>query len=89
MVLLQADGIRLDTAAELRLAYEDGSYVSTEGDGEAMTRDELVTAAKKGDVLATLTARLGPGSDVDHPQPALWLPPNPAAPGSSCCSASR
>jgi hypothetical protein len=46
-----------------------------------MTRDDLVADARKGDLLATVTARLGPNSDVDHPQPALWLPRNPLSPG--------
>lgn len=60
----------------ISLVYEGGQYESTHDPRIApMTRAELILAAQQGDAVVTATARLGPNSDVEHPQPALWLPP--------------
>jgi hypothetical protein len=48
-----------------------------------MTSDELIDAARRRELVVTVTARIGPNSDVDHPQPALWLPPDRSSPGAN------
>ncbi len=79
VVNLSADGVLVDTGTDVSLAYESGSYEPI--DDGAMTSEELVQMARDGDLVVTVTARMGPNSDVDHPQPALWLPPDPTSPG--------
>ncbi len=80
VVNLRGDGTRLPSGPPLALVYDDGLYTD-EGGGETFAREDLIDGARKGRLLVTLTARIGENSDVDHPQPALWLPRNPQAPG--------
>jgi YVTN family beta-propeller protein len=88
---LRAEGVRLNPAGRalgprepLSLAYEDGSYRAGPRVPLApMTGDELIEAASSEELLVTVTAQVGPHSDVEHPQPELWLssqaPDHPAA----------
>jgi len=70
----------------VRLAYADGAYARPDveawtgpfappGLQAGLTRAELLAEAAAGRTTVTLTGRIGPRSDVEHPQPALWLPP--------------
>lgn len=81
VVDLRADGTNLPAGPPLSLAYADGVYASVDGGSDPRTRAELMTSARRGDLVVTITARIGPNSDVEHPQPALWLPRNPDSPG--------
>ena len=77
VVNLHADGATLAGGDPLALAYEGGVYVSRQGPAVEWTSEELRTAAAAGDALVTVTARAGTSSDVEHPQPALWLAADP------------
>ncbi|MXY25745.1 MAG: hypothetical protein F4Y45_14660 [Acidobacteria bacterium] len=86
-VVLQAEGLRLHATgagAPLALQFSGGVYRSRLGDGASHTRSELTTSAAAGEVLLTITARLGYLADYDHPQPTLYpheLPVLPRFPG--------
>ncbi len=77
VVTLRVDGLQLSpgTPTPLSLDYESGFYEATDASDIRMSSKRLVSAARRGKLVATVTARIGPNSDVDHPQPALWLPP--------------
>jgi YVTN family beta-propeller protein len=81
VVSLRAEGVHLDSGTSLALSYGAGSYESADGALAPMTGDDLVDAAQRRELVVTVTARIGPSSDVDHPQPALWLPRDPNSPG--------
>ena len=80
VINLHADGVTLPVGDGVQLAYEDGIYVGRDDPGLTMTSAELVADAASGNHIVTVTARMGTNSDVDHPQPALWMPPDPASP---------
>ena len=70
---LQGEGVRFvdGEASPLVLAFEDGGYAMRDDSG-SIPRSTLVQEAADGNLLLTLTGRLGPNVDVDHPQPGLW-----------------
>jgi hypothetical protein len=72
--MLRAEGADLGSGAPLNLDYESGLYAATDSGDAPMSSKQLVRAARRGHLVATVTARIGQSSDVDHPQPALWLP---------------
>jgi len=76
VVNLHADGTRDDNGVwrPLRLAYVDGAYEAREAPDLSFTREELIALAAGGDAILTVTGRFGPNTEVDTPQPALWLP---------------
>ncbi len=73
VVDLRVTGVDLGSGAPLELAYDAGRYFFVRG-GTPLTGGELLEGARDGALVVTATARLGPRSDVEHPQPALWLP---------------
>ena len=86
-IVLQAEGLRLRATgarAPLALQFGGGIYRSRLGDGAAYARGELTSLATAGELLLTITARLGYRADYDHPQPTLYpheLPVLPRFPG--------
>jgi len=86
-VVLQAEGVRLrEEGASTTLALQyDGAAYRGRGDGDTRySRQELTDLAAEGDLLLTITARLGRLADYDHPQPTLRpheLPILPMFPG--------
>lgn len=75
VVALRASGQRLHDGAAVEYAFADGLYVPTVGGGPSRSREAFVASARRGDLVVTVTARLGAAADVEHPQPALWLFP--------------
>jgi hypothetical protein len=82
VVSLRAEGVSVASGASLSMAYDSGLYAPLDGSAP-MTSDELIDAARRRELVVTVTARIGPNSDVDHPQPALWLPPDRSSPGAN------
>ena len=73
-VILQGEGVRKvrDTIVRpLAIEFRSTLYRSRT-DTRTYSRTRLVKDAADGNILVTLTARLGPNVTVDHPQPALW-----------------
>lgn len=73
-IVLQGEGVRIVNDTVIRpLAIEyDSTRYKSRTDTRTYSRTRLVRDASNGDMLLTLTARLGPNVTVDHPQPALW-----------------
>ena len=73
-VVLQGEGVRVvsDTVTRpVAVEFDWPRYRNRSGAG-AYSRTRLLSLANAGDMVITLTARLGPKVTVDHPQPALW-----------------
>ena len=73
-VVLQGEGVRKVKGTIIRplaIEFESTRYKSRT-DTRTYSRTRLVKDASDGNILVTLTARLGPNVTVDHPQPALW-----------------
>ena len=73
-VVLQGEGVRKvkgTITRPLAIEFESTSYKSRL-DTRTYSRTRLIKDAAAGNILVTLTARLGPNVTVDHPQPALW-----------------
>lgn len=76
VVDLRGNGTRA-TGEELVLVRRDGAYDVLGADGEVTatwSRADLVDRAAAGDIIVTLTGRLGPVADAGNAQPAIWLP---------------
>lgn len=73
-IVLQGEGVFIDggSATPVSLQFSDGVYVERGDKPRSFTRAELVSLAGEGAFVGTLTGRLGPNVDLDHPQPALW-----------------
>ncbi|MCP4815406.1 MAG: hypothetical protein GY888_23100, partial [Planctomycetaceae bacterium] len=74
-ILLQGEGLLLDPPGteEIALGFVDGSYVIRDVvNPDTFSRAEIITLAADGDLVLTLTGRLGLNVDIDTPQPALW-----------------
>ena len=87
-VVLQAEGVRLHeeggTATTLALRYDGAAYRGRDDGDTSYSRQELTDLAAEGDLLLTITARLGRLADYEHPQPTLRpheLPILPMFPG--------
>ena len=87
-VVLQADGVRFDEKGKginVALQFSDGRYRSLPPSARfALTRDQIRRAVADGEMLVTITARLGRMADYAHPQPTLRpfeLPVMPMFPG--------
>lgn len=59
------------SASPIALEYEGSLYVERNGT-RSFTHGQLVDLADRGELLVTLTGRLGQNVDHDHPPPALW-----------------
>ena len=72
-ILLQGEGARGmgGQPAALALEFRRGGYVER-GGGARFSRASLRRQAAAGELVLTLTGRLGPNVGLDHPQPALW-----------------
>ena len=73
-VVLQGEGARIVNGTVVRpvaVEFDWPRYNNRSGAG-AYSRIRLITEAEAGNMVITLTARLGPDVDFDHPQPALW-----------------
>jgi hypothetical protein len=75
-IILLAEGVRLGSggAKAVELTYENGSY-------GPYSREQLIDKAAAGELVLTVTGRIGPNVTVDHPQPELWSGPDPARGG--------
>lgn len=78
VVELRATGRNLRAGTAIDLAYDGGNYVPTSGTGPSRSSDALVAGARRGELIVTVTARIGDRADVEHPQPELWLFPRNA-----------
>lgn len=73
-IVLQGEGARMIDGAQaqpIALEFRGGRYAERNGDG-TFGRAALLAEATSGGLVLTLTGRLGPNVDLDHPQPALW-----------------
>ena len=72
-ILLEGEGVLIDEGGPtpVALEYRNGRFESRT-DATGYSRSDLVDLAAGGDLLLTLTGRIGRNSDVDTPQPALW-----------------
>ena len=73
-IVLQGEGVRLvgdGLARPLAVEFDHPRYRSRI-DKRAYSRIRLIKDAEAGNLVVTLTARLGPNVTVDDPQPALW-----------------
>ncbi|MEM7434309.1 MAG: hypothetical protein AAF436_04085 [Myxococcota bacterium] len=76
LIDLRGNGTRAN-GDELVMLYRDGAYAVLDAEGEVsetLTRAELVEQAAAGEIIVTLTGRLGSVADAGNAQPALWLP---------------
>ena len=73
-IMLRGEGSWADGTA-LSLAYDGNGYVDRAGVEATLTRDELVAAAAAGELLVTLTGRMGQAHEPRNPQPLLWGDP--------------
>lgn len=74
-IVLAGVGVLIDDDDEttsVELAFEDPTYKDMLDDTVEYSRDDLLTMAQSGELLVTLTAKLGAGVDYEHPQPTLW-----------------
>lgn len=67
-IILKGEGVRDGSAVEV--TWEDGSY------GGA-SRQDLLDEAAAGDLVLTLTGRIGPNVTVNEPQPEIWSAGDP------------
>ncbi len=84
-IVLQGEGRLLAGAgADVAVQFKDDAYVDRSDSGTTYTRQELFDLARAGDLLMTITARLGVNTDYANPQPTLRpdeLPILPMFPG--------
>ena len=86
-VLLQGEGLLVESdesVNEISLTYVNAKYQDRHDNSVSYTRDELLALANSGELLVTLTARLGSKVNYAHPQPTIWplgLPIRPEFPG--------
>ena len=87
-VVLQADALRLYKNGKnknVTLVFGDGRYRGLPPNTRfSYTRNQMRSMVAKGELLVTITARLGSGADYAHPQPTLRpfeLPIRPMFPG--------
>ena len=74
-MLLQAEGVQINqgTSTPIVLGYVAAGYVTRDTSSPIVfTRQDLIDQAASGNLILTLTARLGLNVDYEHPQPALW-----------------
>ena len=85
-IVLQGEGSLADGDGHYRpvfLEYDGRRYQQRGDANQAYSREELLDLADSGDLLVTLTGRLGGLADYAHPQPTIWsiqLPVRPKNP---------
>ncbi|MGJ8662249.1 MAG: hypothetical protein ACSHWU_01305 [Marinicella sp.] len=71
-ILLQGEGVQInETANPVVIQFKRNQYFIN-GDDAPLSRADLTSMAQQGELVATLTGRLGSRVDVDNPQPAIW-----------------
>lgn len=70
-VLLQGEGLWTDAGDAIGLDYRDGAYWDRTLQ-QAYDRSQLLNAVADGDLIFTLTGRVGLGVSYSDPQPAIW-----------------
>ncbi|MFM7590678.1 MAG: hypothetical protein ACKO85_02695, partial [Isosphaeraceae bacterium] len=77
-VILQAEGVlttlsgRKPVELEFDPAFNQGVYVNRSGESGGWPTSRILQLAAAGELVLTLTARLGENVGYDAPQPALW-----------------
>ena len=74
-IVLEGEGLLITNDGKttaIEISYEDLRYRVKPNEELAYSTSDLLNLAANGNLLVTLTARLGPGVDYDHPQPTLW-----------------
>ena len=70
-IMLRGEGAWAD-GTPLALDYDGNVYLDRAGLADAITREDLVAAAAAGELVVTLTGRMGQAHEPSHPQPLLW-----------------
>jgi hypothetical protein len=70
-VMLRGEGAWADGTV-ITVNYNGSAYVDREGMAATLTRDQLITAAAAGELVLTLTGRMGQAHEPFNPQPILW-----------------
>ena len=73
-VSLRGEGVWTDGRA-LALDYDGRAYVDRTGQAPSLSREDLLEAAGAGELVITLTGRMGQAHEPSHPQPLLWADP--------------
>jgi len=73
-IMLQGEGIRTDGTG-LAVRYDGTAYVDRDGVEADLTRQQLLDAAAAGELVLTLTGRMGQAHEPNNPQPMLWGDP--------------
>ena len=75
-ILLLGEGVRIDgnRAAPVLLEFVDGAYLDSTGSVES--RQELLAQAASGELILSLTGRVGPNVGFEHGQPGIWTGPD-------------
>lgn len=68
-ILLEGEGVR--GGAPVEVTWKNGSY-------DGASRQELLDEAAAGDLVLTLTGRIGPNVTIDEPQPEIWSGGDPS-----------
>lgn len=86
-IVLEGEGVLMideDNTERVSVSFDEESYFDPKNESFFYSREELLGLTESGDLLLTLTAKLGPGTDYAHPQPTLWptgYPIRPIFPG--------
>ena len=70
-IMLRGEGAWSD-GTPVALNYNGTAYEDREGIAMALSRDELLAAASAGELVLTLTGRMGQAHEPFNPQPLLW-----------------
>ena len=73
-IMLRGEGTWADGRL-IAVDYDGVSYVDRADAATELTRDDLITAAAAGDLVMTLTGRMGQAYEPYDPQPLLWYGP--------------
>ncbi len=73
-IALQGEGVWMDgdTHRGIGLDYAGGQYHDRSGENPPLSRSQLLQAAASGQLVATLTGRVGDTVQADTPQPGIW-----------------
>lgn len=73
-IVLEAEGVwlRSKKGQAVNLQFDGDSYVETNGNRNAYSREELISLVSSGEFIGTFTGQMGSPVDLNHPQPALW-----------------
>lgn len=77
-IVLEGDGtiLRGSDSQTISVQYDptfqNGMYVNKANSSQFFSRQDLVSMASKGNLVATFTGRHGKHADISTPQPAIW-----------------